>query len=361
MTLLQLLIGFAALIVGADVLIRGATRLASKCGVSPLVAGLTIVAFGTSSPELVVSVSTSFAGNNDLAFANVVGSNIFNVLMILGVSAMITPLLVHAQIVRQEAPILLGASVLVLLFALDGNIGMLDSAVLLVMLVAYTVFLIRQSRHESAAVSDQFEQSLPGSHAPPQSLFARSTGLQVLAVMAGLALLIVGSQWLVKACVDIASHFGVSESVVGLTIIAAGTSLPELATSVIAAIRGQRDMAVGNVVGSNIFNLLGCVGAAGIVSDHGLLVGPALLRVDVWLMVGVALACVPIFVSDRLVSRREGVLLLVGYVCYTVWLILTKDAAKQQAFGSAMQSYAIPTAVILLTFVWVRASSRAPR
>ena len=335
-------------------LVRGATRLAAACGVSPLVAGLTIVAFGTSAPELAVSVSAALSGSSDLAVANVVGSNIFNVLLILGLSALITPLVVHAQVIRQELPIMLGASLLATLFALDGSIGLVEAAVLLVLLVAYTMFLVRQSRTESAAV--QLEFGCP----VVQVVTAKSAVMNAGLVLAGLGLLVVGSQWLMDACVAVATALGVDNTVIGLTIVAAGTSMPELATSIVAAVRGQRDIAVGNVVGSNIFNLLGCLGAAGIVSSQGLAVAPAMLRVDLWVMVAVALACMPIFASDGAVTRREGALLVFGYGAYTVWLVLAAQSHDSlPSYSTLLLSYVVPMLVVLLTIAWVRSAGRA--
>ena len=352
--ILWFVLGLVTLVFGAEILVRGATRLAAACGVSPLVAGLTIVAFGTSAPELAVSVSAALSGSSDLAVANVVGSNIFNVLLILGLSALITPLVVHAQVIRQELPIMLGASLLATLFALDGSIGLVEAAVLLVLLVAYTVFLVRQSRTESAAVQLEFGGPVV------QVVTAKSAVMNAGLVLAGLGLLVVGSQWLMDACVAVATALGVDNTVIGLTIVAAGTSMPELATSIVAAVRGQRDIAVGNVVGSNIFNLLGCLGAAGIVSSQGLAVAPAMLRVDVWVMVAVALACMPIFASDGAVTRREGALLVFGYGAYTVWLVLAAQSHDSlPSYSTLLLSYVVPMLVVLLTIAWVRSAGRA--
>jgi cation:H+ antiporter len=355
---LWFLLGLAALVVGAELLVRGASRLAISCGVSPLVVGLTIVAFGTSSPELAVSVSTSLAGQSDLAVGNVVGSNIFNVLFILGACALITPLLVHAQIIRQEVPIMVGASLLLLAFAHDGVVGRLDAAVLLALLIAYTAFLILQSRAQTKATAGEFAAGIP-----PRGGWDRHWSVQVLLVVAGLGLLVLGSQWLVDACVAFAKALGVSEMVIGLTIVAAGTSMPEVATSIMAAIRGERDIAIGNVVGSNTFNILGCLGASGLVAHDGLTIAPAMLHFDIWVMIAVAVACVPVFFTGREIARWEGALFLLYYAAYTAYLVLA--AQKHEAltgFGSMMMSFVLPLTIVTIVVSLVRARSpaRAP-
>ncbi len=261
---LMFVLGLVALVVGAELLVRGASRLAVSFGVSPLVVGLTVVAFGTSAPEMAVSVGSALAGNADLALGNVVGSNICNVLLILGIAALITPLLVNEQIIRQEIPIMIGASALLVVMALDGNIGLVESIALFALVIIYTVFLVVQSRRASKAVQDEFETEIP------TSTWDRHWAVQVALIAVGLVLLVVGAGWLVDAAVAFARAFGVSDLVIGLTVVAVGTSMPEIATSIIAAIRGQRDIAVGNVVGSNVFNILAVLGAAGIASGAGL-------------------------------------------------------------------------------------------
>ncbi|HRG71897.1 MAG TPA: calcium/sodium antiporter, partial [Thauera aminoaromatica] len=255
---LMFALGLTVLVVGADVLVRGASRLAVSFGVSPLVVGLTVVAFGTSAPEMAVSVGSALAGSPDLALGNVVGSNICNVLLILGISALITPLLVDEQIIRQEIPIMIGVSALLVVMALDGHLGLVESIVLFALVIAYTVFLIVQSRRASKAVQEEFGTDLP------TSAWDRHWAVQVGLIATGLVMLIVGADWLVEAAVAFARAFGVSDLVVGLTVVAVGTSMPEIATSIVAAMRGQRDIAVGNVVGSHIFNILAVLGASGI-------------------------------------------------------------------------------------------------
>jgi cation:H+ antiporter len=339
--------GLVALIVGADVLVRGASRLALSLGISPLVVGLTVVAFGTSAPEVAVSVGAVLDGKTDLAVGNVVGSNIFNVLFILGVSAVIVPLVVNIQLIRQEVPIMLGASLMLLVLSLDASLSMNDGLLLLVSLVAYTVFLVLQSRREGKAAQDEYAQEFsPKTPAP----WLDRVWVQLILIALGLALLVLGSEWLVQAAVTIAKSMGVGDLVIALTIVAAGTSMPEVATSIMAAIKGERDIAVGNVVGSNTFNVLGCMGISSLVSGQaGLLVPAAALNFDLWVMVAVALACVPVFVTGRMIARWEGVVFLCYYLAYVTYLIL---AAQQHgalgAFSTIMLSFVLPLTVVTL-------------
>ncbi|HRV79345.1 MAG TPA: calcium/sodium antiporter [Thauera sp.] len=341
--------GLAVLVVGADVLVRGASRLAVSFGVSPLVVGLTVVAFGTSAPEMAVSVGSALAGSPDLAIGNVVGSNIANVLLILGISALITPLLVDEQIIRQEIPIMIGASALLVVMALDGNIGLLESIALFGLVIAYTVFLVVQSRRASKAVQDEFETEIP------TSTWDRHWAVQVGLIVGGLVMLVVGADWLVDSAVAFARAFGVSDLVIGLTVVAVGTSMPEIATSIVAAIRGQRDIAVGNVVGSNVFNLLAVLGAAGIASGAGLPVSEAARNFDLWVMLAVAFACLPIMITGREIARWEGGVFLAYYAAYTAWLVLqAQQHASLPAFSGIMLGYVLPLTVITLVVSLVR-------
>ena len=350
---LMFLAGLAVLVVGADVLVRGASRLAVSFGVSPLVVGLTVVAFGTSAPEMAVSVGSALAGSPDLAIGNVVGSNIANVLLILGISALITPLLVDEQIIRQEIPIMIGASALLVVMALDGNIGLLESIVLFALVIAYTVFLVIQSRRASKAVQDEFETGIP------TSTWDSHWAVQIGLIAAGLAMLVVGADWLVDAAVAFARAFGVSDLVIGLTVVAVGTSMPEIATSIVAAMRGQRDIAVGNVVGSNVFNILAVLGAAGIASGAGLPVSEAARNFDLWVMLAVAFACLPIMITGREIARWEGVVFLAYYAAYTAWLVLqAQQHASVPAFSGIMLGYVMPITVITIVVSIVRSNGR---
>jgi cation:H+ antiporter len=345
--------GLVALIAGAEFLVRGASKLALSFGISPLVVGLTIVAFGTSAPEVAVSVGAVMDGRTDIALGNVVGSNIFNVLFILGLSALITPLVVHIQLIRQEGPIMLGVSLLLLLLALDGRIGFTDGAMLFSLLVAYTVFLVVQSRRETKAAQDEYAAEFK---AAPAGGWDASLPVQLLMIAIGLGFLVAGSGWLVDASVIFAKAMGVSDVVIGLTIVAAGTSMPEVATSVMAAIKGERDIAVGNVVGSNTFNILGCLGLSGIVAGSaGLAVPPSVLNFDIWVMLAVALACLPVFLTGREIARWEGAVFLAYYVAYVAYLILaTQDHDALGAYSSVMMGFVIPLTVITLVVVLLR-------
>lgn len=316
--------GLLALIVGAEVMVRGASKLALSLGISPLVVGLTVVAFGTSAPEMAVAASSVLGGQNGLALGNVVGSNIFNLLFILGVSALVAPLTVHQQIIRQEMPLLIAGSVLVLLLAWDGTLGHVDGLVLLACLLAYTTMLVVQSRRLTRASRTLDGQTDPGAPVVTRTRkWDERVPVQVALIATGLVLLVLGSDWLVTASVEFARALGVSDVVIGLTIVAAGTSMPEVATSVAAALKGERDIAVGNVVGSCIFNLLGCLGLSGVLAGSGgLPVAQGLLHFDLWIMLAATVVCVPLFFTGREISRVEGALLLLGFVLYLTYVVL---------------------------------------
>lgn len=340
-------ISLAALIAGASLLVRGASALAVSSGVSRLVVGLTIVAFGTSAPELGVSVGAALAGQNDLAVGNVVGSNIFNVLFILGVSALITPLVVNLQIIRQEVPIMIGASILLLMMSLDGYIGVLDGGFFLLLLLMYTVFLIVQSRSlskaGSGAVDVEYKPEGPAA-------WDSKVPVQLVLIAAGLIALVLGSNGLVTTSVIFARQLGVSELVIGLTIVAAGTSMPELATSVTAALKGERDIAVGNVIGSNTFNILGCLGVSGLLAaDPGLVIAPSVLGFDIWVMLAVSLACLPVFMTGHTIPRWAGALFLAYYIAYVTYLILLNQQDDAlQPFQTVMLEFLLPLTVVAL-------------
>lgn len=353
MTFLLFVGGLIGLVLGAELLVRGASKLALSFGISPLVVGLTIVAFGTSAPEMAVSTAAVLNGQTDIAIGNVVGSNIFNVLFVLGVSALITPLIVNIQLIRQEVPIMIGASLLLLALGLDGTISLMDGALLFCLVLAYTVFLIVQSRAEGKAAQDHYSaEAAPA----PTGGWDSKLPVQLLLIVAGLGLLVLGSDWLVKASTIFAKALGVSDLVIGLTIVAAGTSMPEVATSVMAAIKGERDIAVGNVVGSCTFNLLGCLGLAGIVSGNaGLVMPAAILNFDIWVMIAVALACLPIFLTGREIARWEGGVFVLYYAAYVTYLILaTQQHETLGVFSMAMMSFVIPITLITLIVMLIK-------
>ena len=315
-TVVSLVVGFVLLVGGAEVLIKGASKLAATIGISPLVIGLTVVAFGTSAPELAVSLNASLHGQADISLGNVVGSNICNILLILGTSAVIAPLVVAQQLVRLDVPIMIGVSALVMFFGLDGRIDRSDGVVLFLGGLAYTVFLLCQSRLEQdPEVQEEYAKFGGG------SLSLKETGLNVGLFVVGAVMLVSGSQLLVYSAVTIASFFGASPLIIGLTVIACGTSLPELATSVMASLRGERDIAVGNVIGSNIFNILVVLGLTSAVSTTGVTISKSAIAFDIPVMLAVAVMCLPIFFTDNEVSRREGMLLLAYYLLYVGYLV----------------------------------------
>lgn len=351
--LLTFAFGLTALVAGASALVRGASKLALSLGLSPLVVGLTIVAFGTSAPELAVSAGAVLDGHTDMALGNVVGSNVFNVLFILGVSALITPLVVDVQLIRQEVPIMVGASLLLAVLCLDLRLGAWDAALLLGAMLAYTVFLIVQSRRQNQAAQDEYAAEIRPAEAGG---WDARLPVQIGLVLAGLALLVLGSGWLVEAATRFARAFGVSDLVIGLTIVAAGTSLPEVAASLTAALKGERDIAVGNVVGSNTFNILGCLGVSGLLSGGtGLAVPPAVLNFDLWVMIAVALACLPVFLTGREIARWEGAVFVGYYLAYIGYLILrAQQHDALPAFSAAMLGFVVPLTVVALVVAVIR-------
>ena len=298
---------------------------------------------------MAVSVGAALSGTTDLAIGNVVGSNIANVLLILGLSALVAPLLVHEQIIRQEIPIMIGASLVVVAMALDGNIGRIEAGLLFGLVIAYTVFLVVQSRRASQTTEDEFASEISTSR------WDRHWSVQALLVVGGLGLLVVGAGWLVDAAVTFARILGVSDLVIGLTVVAVGTSMPEIATSLIAALRGQRDIAVGNVIGSNIFNLLAVLGAAGMVSASGLGVPEAARNFDLWVMLAVAFACLPILLTGREIARWEGAVFLGYYAAYTGYLVLAaQEHDALPAYSGVMLSYVMPLTVVTLVVSFLR-------
>lgn len=350
MTIVLLILGFILLVLGAEILVRGASKLAVIVRISPLVIGLTVVAFGTSSPELAVSLKAAFANSSDISLGNVIGSNIFNILFVLGISAIILPLFVSQQLVRLDVPLMIIASVLVLILGLDGNIGRFDGILLFAGIIVYIVFLIKKSRKENKEIVEEYTQEYGNDIIKPK----RKIPMFIVLIIAGLLLLVLGSHLLVDSSVIIARYFNVSELLIGLTIIAVGTSLPELATSVIATINGERDIAVGNVIGSNIFNLLAILGLAGLLSPNGINVSETALSFDLPFMIVVAVACLPIFFTGYIISRWEGGLFLAYYVVYIIYLYLAAVSHKiLPVYNIALIIFIVPiTAITLIVLTY---------
>jgi len=294
------------LFAGAEGLVRGSASLALRAGLSSLVVGLTIVAFGTSSPELVVSVGAALSQQGDIAVGNVVGSNAFNIGVILGLTALLCPIPVHRQIIRLDAPVALGVALLLVLLLMDQYLGRVEGLLLSAGLLAYIWMNVVLARREEPSHGTS-------AGGQPVSSASRHWGLDVLFILGGLAVLVSGSRLLVEHSVSLAAGLGIDEAVIGLTIVAAGTSMPELATSVVAAARGQSDIAIGNVVGSNIFNILGILGVASLVSPFS---APGISMTDYLMMVAFTALVIPLLYTGRVLHRLEGIALLTLYGAY---------------------------------------------
>ncbi len=307
--MLLLLLGVALLTLGGEALIRGALAAALRLNVSPLLSGLVIVGFGTSAPELVVSINAAMDGKPDIAIGNVVGSNIGNILLILGLCACITPLAVKPLALRRDAVTVVAASVLFLVLVAGTALGRIDGVILLAALGGYLIWAYWTERAQPLPPGQMHQAEAEEVSTVPQTLWAT-----IAAVVVGLLLLIGGSQVLLTGAIGIAAHFGVPEAVIGLTLVAVGTSLPELSISVIAALRRHADVAVGNVLGSNVFNLLGILGVSALLQP--LPVHARILQFDQWVMLGSALVLLLFLFTGRRLSRLEGGLLVVAYVAY---------------------------------------------
>ena len=355
LTLVFFIVGLVLLVAGADCLVAGASRIAGRLGISPLVIGLTVVAFGTSAPELAVSVTGALTGQTDLALGNVVGSNIFNVLFILGLSAVVAPLIVQRQLVRLDVPLMIAATGLCWFMALDGVISRIDGAILALGIVLYTSILIRMARQESTIAA-------AGAETPVGVGLMDRIPVQLAMIVAGVGMLVLGSHWLVNGAIALADSLGLSTRIISLTIGAAGTSLPELATSVLAAYRGERDIAVGNVVGSNIFNILCVLGISSTIAPSGVGVAPAALAFDIPVMTAVALACLPLFITGGVVSRWEGAVFVAYYVAYTVYLVLAAQQHDAVAtYGLAMRYVVLPLTALTVLVLLLRDFHRRKR
>jgi cation:H+ antiporter len=354
-----LLAGLVLLVGGAEVLVRGAARLAAQFGIPPLIIGLTVVAFGTSAPETAVSVQAAYAGSGDLAIGNVLGSNIANVLLILGITAMAAPLVVSRQLIRLDIPLMIGASLLVYGLALDGSLSRLNGALLFACILAYTAFQVIKGRQDNRNPdNDEFAEEYGLPETPRPYAWAINLGLLVI----GLGLLVGGANLLVEGAVELARAFGLSELVIGLTVIAIGTSLPELATSLIAVLKGERDIAVGNIVGSNLFNLLAVLGLTALVSPTAVPVAANALAFDFPVMIAVAIACLPIFFNGYRISRWEGTLFVCFYLLYTLYLIMSQTGMPGvDLLRDAMRWFVLPLTTVTLLVVGTRAWQRQRR
>lgn len=303
-------LGLVALFIGAEGLIRGSSALALKIGINPLVVGLTVVAFGTSTPELVVSLKAALIGNSSISLGNIVGSNIANIALILGISAIIRPLDVHANIIRREIPIMIGISILLVLLLIDGELGLVDGIIFVLGIVIYTIVNITMARKEkNAEVEKEFKEGLKTGLGVP---------ISIVMIIGGLGLMILGANLFVTSSISIAKVIGVSDAIIGLTIVAVGTSLPELITSVVAAYKNESDIAIGNVVGSNIFNILGILGISALIISVS---SSGINYIDFGAMLFAALILLPLSKTGFRITRLEGLFLVLGYAAYIYYLM----------------------------------------
>ncbi len=370
--------GLVLMVVGADLLVRGAATLAVVVGISPLVVGLTVVAFGTSAPEFAVSFEAAYRDQASICVGNVVGSNIFNILFILGAAALVTPLVVAKQILKIDLPLVIALSFVAWWMALDGRYGFVDGLILVAGLAIYTIGQVVVSKRSQAqtdagpiAVSSEERSNLPLEAAAVASggiseastpSFYRMLFWNIGLMIVGLAMLVLGARWLVDAAVTFARYLQVDELIIGLTIVSIGTSLPEVVTSIIAGMKGERDIAVGNVIGSNLFNLMGVLGVASLVAGSGLEVTDDSLRFDLPVMIGVAALAFPLMASGKLITRVEGLVLLFYYVAYTAYLVLNvKQSPLAGSLLSGILYIALPLTGGWLVLTFWRAQRLASR
>jgi cation:H+ antiporter len=315
-----LVLGLAALIVGAELITRAGSRLAARLGIPPLVIGLTVVSLGTSTPELAVGIEAARVDAGSLAVGNIAGTNLVNLLLILGLSALIEPLALHLQTVRFDLPVMTAAAVTLTALAWDGELTRADGFVLVGAALGYTALVLHWTRHESRAIRREFAEE----YGKPPDGRALEIVRDLALLTAGIVAVVLGAVWLVDGAEDLARMLGVSDAVIGLTIVAVGTSAPELVTTMVGTLRRNRDIAIGNLLGSSIYNIFAILGVTCLVPSGGLRIDPALVRVDLPLMTAVALVCVPVFVSGRRVSRLEGALFVGGYTAYSGYLVLAR-------------------------------------
>lgn len=315
---LWFLVGLGALVAGAEVMVRGGAKVASRFGISPIVIGLTVVSIGTSMPELAVGVVAAVEDNGALAVGNIAGTNVVNLLLVLGLSALLLPLALEMRTLRFELPVMAGAAVLLWLLVLDGVLARIDGAVLTVGAVVYTLAVVRTARRESRDVTTEFTAAYPKTEAPNR------TALHIGMTLVGIAIIVIGAERLVDAAVGMAREFNVSDALIGLTVVAIGTSAPELVTTIVSTLRGERDIAIGNLLGSSIYNILLILGITCLVPAHGFALPAQLVRIDIPIMVAVALVCIPIFITGRRVSRVEGGAMVVAYLAFLAFLVTTQ-------------------------------------
>ncbi len=347
MQVVMILLGFALLVAGGQALVSGAAYLARTFGIPPLIVGLTVVAFGTSAPELAVCLQAAFKGSGDVALGNVLGSNICNILLILGVAALVRTLVVERQLVRLDVPIMMVISMLALLLGLDGRIAPMEGAILLLGAAGYTYLQIRLSLRENGAA--QKEKGRNSNSAPSTPRAWLPLLIRLLMVLAGLGLLVWGADLLVTGAVALARAAGVSELVLGITVVAVGTSLPELTVALVAVMKKETAMAVGNMVGSNVYNLLLVLGATSLFSPGGVAVPLSAINFDFPVMVAVALACLPIFTTGHRIARWEGALFFLYFVLYMGYQFLrTTRSEFLNEFQIGFLGFILPLTLLTL-------------
>ena len=309
-----LIVGLFFLIMGGDFLVRGASKIALRLHISPLVVGLTIVAFGTSAPELLISVNAALNGSPDIAMGNVIGSNICNLALVLGITAILSDMKVQQASIKVDWPMAMGSSLLLYFLLFDHALGKIEGAVFVTILVIYIIIVIRKSRKETKMIRDvEKDIELP-------SLPSGKLGKDILFITAGCAGLYFGAEWFVGAAQELASALGISDRVIGLTIVALGTSLPELVTAVVASLKKETDLALGNLMGSNIFNILSILGITSLITD--IHVSEEILKVDMLWMLGLTFAIMPLMVTKGKIERLEGIFLVAVYIIYIALVLL---------------------------------------
>lgn len=352
--LLIFVLGLVFLVIGAGAIVRGASQLAENLGVSSLIIGLTVVALGTSAPEMAVSVKASLVGSPGIVLGNIIGSNIFNILFILGLTALITPLLISEQLVRLNVLVLIGVSLLTIILSLNGYIGFTDGIILLILMVIYTTYLVMVGHHELVTLRSigRISMDQNTSNRPGHWL------LNIAYTVMGLILLIFGAKWFVAGASTIAKFAGVSDSIIGLSIVAAGTSLPEAATAIMAVLREENDIAVGNIIGSCIYNVIAVLGISGLVVPGGLRISTGILHFDLPFFVIVSVACLPIFFTDFRISKWEGALFLGYYLTYLLYLILqARQHETLPLYSNTLIIFILPLAIVTACILIYRQKS----
>lgn len=314
------LAGLVALVAGSELLVRAGSRLAALVGIPPILIGLTVVAIGTSTPELAVGIEAALQGSGSLAMGNIAGTNTFNILFILGLSAMLAPLALEMRTIRFDLPVMTGAAVALLAISWDGVLTRMEGAALLGAALVYTAAIIYSAKRESRAIKAEFAAE----YAVPANGAKRKVATNFAMLVIGIAVVVVGADWLVAGAVDLARMLGVSDAFIGLTVVAIGTSSPELVTTVVSTLRQERDIAVGNLIGSSVYNILFILGVTALVPSTGISVEPALIQVDLPVMTAAALVCVPVFLSGRRITRAEGALFVGAYAAYLLYLVVLR-------------------------------------